>query len=158
MTDAFVKKEGELAIVGPRSEGGSELPIAPEINERQTESGELARATLEGADSGPLEDETSLEEKVHSREEVMAVLNQQLDGQPYRIERELSDAKGLYLLDIVIPGEDGNTEYSYRRQGVYPKGIAKISVIHVAYYDKDGFPVGGTSVAKWKNGVWKISE
>jgi len=107
---------------------------------------------------GYLEEEPSLEEKVHSKDEVIAVLNSQLEGKPYKIERELSDEKGLYLLDIVIPEEDGSTEYSYRRKGVYPKGEAMISVIHVAFYDKDGFPIGGSSVAKWKNGEWKVSK
>jgi len=99
----------------------------------------------------------NLEEEVHTRDEIMAVLNQQLEGKDYGVGRELSDEQGLYLLEIVIPTEDGSVEYSYMRKRRYPQGQAAISAIHVAFYDKEGSPVGGSSIARWKNREWNLT-
>ena len=74
-----------------------------------------------------------------------------------RIERELSDERGLYLLEAVIEGkEPGETiEYTYQRKGESPghNGVLD-TAIHITYYS-DGMPISGTKVAIFENGKWR---
>lgn len=77
-----------------------------------------------------------------------------------RIERELSDARGLYLLEVVIEGtEPGETiEYGYLRKGESPghKGALE-TAIHRTYYS-DGIPISGGKVAVFLDGRWVETE
>lgn len=87
-------------------------------------------------------------------EEVLSAFEQVIGlGKIYLITKTLDDDKGLYELEIGIAGdvEGEKTEYEYRRKF----GVSQIPEIHVAYYE-DGDPVGGTSVARYIDGEWKI--
>jgi len=80
----------------------------------------------------------------------------------HKTERQFEDEKGLYLWTIMIEVEDGHNEYEYIRKGRYEKNenhgtLAEIETsICVTYYNKDNFPIGGTSVAKYLNGKWNL--
>jgi hypothetical protein len=97
-------------------------------------------------------------EHIPSREEVKKLFEQFLAGAEYSIRREMEDEKGLYLWEIVMSGEDGDTEYLYMRKGRYTVGgQASETAIHVAFFDEDGSPVGGHSVAKYQDDTWVIT-
>ncbi|HEU0048139.1 MAG TPA: hypothetical protein VFQ43_11100 [Nitrososphaera sp.] len=93
---------------------------------------------------------------VLSREEVLKAIEQHVEG--YTIERELSDAKGLYLLEARVVGEKPGkvTEYRYHRQG--EAGKSTQTVIYVTYYEND-IPVGGATVANYneKTRAWETA-
>lgn len=94
-------------------------------------------------------------EHVPTLEEVVAVIEEMVGEKEYREDRKLEDEKGVYLLELVINEEDGTkTEYSYRRKGKNSAGDALSCVINVTYYDTDGMPVGGRSVADFIEGKW----
>jgi hypothetical protein len=95
-------------------------------------------------------------EHVPTIEEVQAVLKE-LIGDQYTEVRRGEDERGLYLLDVTIPGEkDGElTGYEYMRAGRYPEGNALETAIEIVYYENE-IPVGGTIAAKYLNGEWKI--
>ena len=54
-------------------------------------------------------------EKALSREEVFAQLRSRCEG--LEIERELSDAEGIYLLEMMSP--DKAKRYVYQRKGIF---------------------------------------
>ena len=97
-------------------------------------------------------------EKAPTMEEVRSIFERLLgEGAVFEEVRMREDAEGLYLWDIKITGEDGETEYSYMRKGRYPEGQALRTAIHVTFFDTDGMPTGGHSVAHFVNGTWEIS-
>jgi len=62
------------------------------------------------------------------------------------------------LWDIKILEEDGHTEYLYMRKGRYSEGgQASDTAVHITFFDKEGFPVSGHSVAKYIEGEWKLT-
>jgi hypothetical protein len=65
--------------------------------------------------------------------------------------------KGLYLLEVVVPGEkEGETtQYEYNRKGTYKECQSSETEIHVVYYE-NGTPVGGISAAKFVGVKWEI--
>lgn len=96
-------------------------------------------------------------ERIPSREEVKKLFEQFLSGAEYATRREMEDEKGLYLWEIVVSGEDGDTEYLYMRKGRYSEGgQASETAIHVTFFDEDGVPVGGHAAAKYRNGEWAM--
>jgi hypothetical protein len=96
-------------------------------------------------------------ESIPDIKEVLAIIEPLLKGAEHETVRQLEDEQGLYLLEIKIPGEDGDTEYSYMRKGRYPEGKAMTTTIHVTFFDGTGFPVGGHSIAKHREGEWKLT-
>ncbi len=96
-------------------------------------------------------------EAVPTPEEVKSVFEQLLEGREYKEARRLEDEKGLYLWDIVVSEEEGSTEYSYMRKGRYGEGQASATAIHVAFFDKEGMPAGGHSVARFIEGKWELT-
>lgn len=108
----------------------------------------------------PKEEVENRPESIPTREEVVSVLEQLIGKETYTIARELADEKGLYLLEVnvTVPGEDGHTEYGYMRKGRHEKGgQASDTAIHTSFYDKDGEVIpGGTSVARYTEGVWVL--
>ncbi|HEY4498861.1 MAG TPA: hypothetical protein VJH94_02235 [Candidatus Paceibacterota bacterium] len=94
-----------------------------------------------------------------TREEVLEAIGQHIEG--YAIERELSDAEGVYLLEARVAGEKPGevTEYRYQRKGEFGRNQSAQTAIHVAYYEDD-VPVGGTTVANYneKTGIWEKAE
>ena len=97
-------------------------------------------------------------EKAPTVEEVRSIFEKLLEGGvAFEEVRTREDAEGLYLWDIKVAGKDGETEYSYMRKGRYPEGQALRTAIHVTFFDTDGMPTGGHSVAHFVNGTWEIS-
>jgi len=89
--------------------------------------------------------------------EVLSIFERLLEGEKYEEVRKLEDEQGLYLWDIKISGEEGGIEYSYMRQGQYPEGQALATAVHVAFFDSEGMPIGGHSVAKYVDGQWQLT-
>ena len=108
-----------------------------------------------------IEDEPNIYERgaesIPTPEEVRSVFEQLIEGKEHQEIRRLEDEQGLYLWDVVVSGEDGNTEYSYMRKGRYPQGEASSTAIHVTFFDAEGNPVGGHSVAKHVEGEWELT-
>lgn len=107
----------------------------------------------------PQEDLDSPERTEHipTEEEVHGVLQELIAG-PYTESRKREDKKGLYLLDVTVPGDPGEViEYSYMRAGRYPDGSqASDNRIDKTFY-RDGVPIGGEGgVARQVDGDWKI--
>lgn len=90
-------------------------------------------------------------------EEVHSVFKEAI-GKEYKEVRKLEDEQGLYLLEVVVPGEvEGEVaEYNYMRKGRYPEGQTSATEIHVTYY-VNGTPISGTSIARYVDGKWEIS-
>lgn len=96
-------------------------------------------------------------ESIPTPEEVRSVFEQLIGEEEYEDIRKLEDEQGLYLWDIIVSGEDGNTEYSYMREGQYPEGQASVTAVHVTFFDEAGVSVGGHSVAKYIEGKWELT-
>ena len=97
-------------------------------------------------------------ESIPTPEEVKSVFEQLVGEKNYEDRRKLEDEQGLYLWEIVIPTEDGSMEYSYMRKGRHAEGgEASATAVHVTFFDEDGMPVGGHSVAKYIDGEWKLT-
>lgn len=104
--------------------------------------------------SNPFEEAS---ESIPTHEEVIAVVEELLEGLAYKEVRMLEDEQGVYLLDCRVEGEDGYTEYLYLREGRYPDHEeASETAIHATYFDVEDNPVGGTSVAKYRKGEWVL--
>jgi hypothetical protein len=95
-------------------------------------------------------------EYIPTSEEIHSIFRE-LIGIEYKEVRKLEDEQGLYLLEVVIPGEkEGEeTRYEYMRKGHYKEGASLSTEIHVAYYE-NSVPVGGTSAARYFDGKWII--
>ena len=94
-------------------------------------------------------------EREPSEEEAASLFEKLVDGKEFVEIRKIEDGRGLYLWDIKITAEQGEvTEYSYMRKGQYHEGQAAATAVHVSFYDSEGVPVGGHSVAKYKDGEW----
>lgn len=93
-------------------------------------------------------------ERFPDKTEVMEVIGRLAENA--RITRELSDEKGLYLLEAEVPGEkEGEViEYGYLRKGDSPghKNAAE-TAIHLTYY-QDGMPIHGYKVMAFLHGQW----
>lgn len=61
-------------------------------------------------------------ERILSREEILAQINTRCES--FNIERELADADGVYLLEVVA--SDNSKRYVYQRKGLFPIGAKKI--------------------------------
>jgi len=94
-------------------------------------------------------------ENTPSESEIKSLFEELSGGKEFAEVRKLEDAEGLYLWDIQITDTQGEmTEYSYMRKGRYEEGESSTTAIHVTFYDREGIPVGGHSVAKYIEGVW----
>ncbi len=97
-------------------------------------------------------------EHIPSAEEVGEIFSQLLPGEVYTETKRLEDEQGLYRLDVAIQSADGSAEYSYTRKGSYPgAGTSADTVVNVIFYDSDGMPISGSSVAKCNNGNWTLT-
>ena len=94
-------------------------------------------------------------ERIPTPEEMYSMFGE-LTKKEYTETRELEDEKGIYLLEVTVPGDEQGEviEYSYMRKGVHSKRMQSLeTVIHVTYY-KDGSPISGTSAARFIDGTW----
>jgi len=99
-------------------------------------------------------------EHIPTSEEVLSLFKELVGENEYEVVRKLEDERGLYLWEIKIAQEDGSIEYSYIREGNYKErglagGSALETAIHITYFDNDGVPISGHSVAKLIDGNWK---
>ena len=96
------------------------------------------------------------QEHIPTPEEVYLVFKE-LTNKEYKEIRKCDDEKGVYLLEIIVPGDlEGETiEYAYMRKGTYKEGESGATEVHVTYYN-DGMPISGTSAARWVDGSWRI--
>jgi hypothetical protein len=96
-------------------------------------------------------------EQILTPRDIRLVFEGLLKLEKYETVRQSSDEQGLYLWDVKILEKDGHREYSYMRKGRYKEGQASNTAIHLAFYDKDDFPISGHRVAKFIEGEWKIT-
>jgi hypothetical protein len=95
-------------------------------------------------------------ERIPTAEEVRGILRRMI-GKEYAETKKLEDDKGLYRLDVKVPGEKENeiVEYEYVRKA-HNEVVGSTAIeIFVTYY-KDGEPISGTSAARYVNGKWEI--
>ena len=105
-----------------------------------------------------------MQESIPTAEEVRAVFEQLLSGKEFEEGRKREEEKGLWVGEIVVKGRDGSySEYAYVRKGRYAplpgksRGIeARDTAVCVAFYDADGMPGGGETVARFEEGAWKL--
>jgi hypothetical protein len=96
-------------------------------------------------------------EYIPSETEVESQFEKLLGGKELITKRKLADDKGVYLWDIRTTDSDGiDTEYTYTRKGPHAGGNPAQTVIHVAYYDRDGDCIGGNRAAVCIAGNWHI--
>ncbi len=99
----------------------------------------------------------SKKEAIPSEEEILSILENLTEGKEFVELRKKEDKEGIYLWEIKLKetdSEGGTTEYTYGRAGHYPENKSSETAVHIAFFDKDGFPVGGHSVAKYRDGEW----
>lgn len=96
-------------------------------------------------------------EHIPSREEIMDFLKQFIEGES-KETRSKSDEKGLYFMEIEVAGKKPGevTEYSYKREGQFKEVQATVTTIEAINYE-DGMPVGGKTIADFKEGKWVMA-
>lgn len=98
-------------------------------------------------------------EHIPTSEEVLGVIKEIIGKNAYEKIRELSDEKGLYLLEVKTTSKEGEPiEYGYMRKmskGTHEEGSITVTEIHVTYFDDNGVPISGHSIAKLVDGKWK---
>lgn len=94
-------------------------------------------------------------EHVPTRAEVDEMLRNLIEGE-YTELRSREDEEGLYLLEVSMQGKNpGETiEYSYARKGSFPETKSTTTTISLTYFDADGMPEGGKTVADFVDGKW----
>jgi hypothetical protein len=91
-------------------------------------------------------------EKIHNEREIINIIESIIDSE-YTVLRSLEDENGLYMLEVVTTDDSGDSLYTYIRAGTYSEASSKDTAIDVIFYS-DGIPVGGRSIAKYRNGEW----
>ncbi len=95
-------------------------------------------------------------EHIPSRTEVLEQIGRLVAK--FDVIRELSDASGLYLLEVDTKGENKGevTMFRYSRKGNYGGNICPLNEIQVVYFENDE-PVGGRNVAFYDeaSGQWQ---
>ena len=71
--------------------------------------------------------------------------------------RRHGDDNGIYLWELEFKIEGGTAEFGYMRKGKHAVGgEASRSKIYLTFFDETGIPEGGTDVAEFKEGQWKV--
>ena len=96
-------------------------------------------------------------EPIPTPEEVHSIFERLVGEKKFVELRKLEDSRGLYLWEISIFEEGGNTEYSYMRKGQYKEGSTMETVVSVVFLDSENMSVSGHSVAKLIDGNWKLT-
>lgn len=93
------------------------------------------------------------EPRLPSLAEINAQIERLCGRENQEVLRTLEDEKGVYLLDVVVVDDQGDTSlYSYRRSGNYPETKTAVTVIDVAYFIGavgDGMCVGGDVLSNY---------
>jgi hypothetical protein len=94
-------------------------------------------------------------EQIPTSEEVQLLFEKILGKVKYETTRKLEDEQGLYLWEIKILQEDGTSiEYEYYKSKNFAEGSAFKTAIRITYFDEDGIPISGTTVAKFIDNKW----
>ena len=99
-------------------------------------------------------------ESIPTEEEILSVFEDLVEGKEFVEVRKKEDENGIYLWEIKlteIAEDGGTTEYSYGRAGQYPENKSLETAIHVAFFDEEGYPVGGHSVATYIGAKWVMA-
>jgi hypothetical protein len=85
-------------------------------------------------------------ENILTREDILREMSRFIEG--VDVSRELSDNQGIYLLEIVTPGErpGETTEYQYFRKGKFPNHIQSSETCIYKVYFEDGIPVSSETL------------
>ena len=97
-------------------------------------------------------------EHIPTSEEVLSVISKLTKKERIPDKgRELEDEDGLYLLEIIVPGNlpGEENEYAYMKKGVHPQGRTSQTCIYVTYC-QDGIPISGDEVARLIDGKWEL--
>jgi len=100
-------------------------------------------------------------ERIPSIAEVGEMLKAFSGMEAFVPDKLIEDDKGLCIFRFsVADGPEGATaEYDYMRQGRHgEKNAALITMINITYYDKDGTPFCGDTLANLIDGEWKITD
>lgn len=90
-----------------------------------------------------------------SEENITAQFEKLVEGKKFVELKKEFDENGLQEWEIRITHEDNSTtEYLYGRKGDHARGHRQETTIHVAHFDKDGFPEGGNAIMKYREGEW----
>lgn len=103
-------------------------------------------------------------ERILTQKEIMAAINTHATN--HTPVRELSDDKGIYLLEVKVEGEKPGDfiEYTYQRKGVFERSntsapighnVSPVTVIRATYYE-DHMPYAGGAVSQYneETGEW----
>lgn len=99
-------------------------------------------------------------EKIHTAEEVLEIFKELVGEAGFEEGRKLEDEQGLYLWEIKVAEENGESvEFEYVRKGNYkerglPGGSAPETAIHKTNFDSEGIPYTGGPVRKFRDGKW----
>lgn len=99
-------------------------------------------------------------ERIPTKSEVMGIIMHHLkSSEGITILEEVSDALGLYWLDLSAKGEElgAINEYCYTRKGIMINGVETSETSIDVEYFQDGEVVGGDRVAIFddQRGEWK---
>ena len=88
-------------------------------------------------------------ESIPTREEILLKIGNYCEHPV--VKRELSDERGVYLLEVQQNGKmAGETvEYIYQRKGVFPNKIESLATIIHVVYSTEGIPEGGHDVSQY---------
>ena len=97
-------------------------------------------------------------ERIPTKGEIMEQISRFAEG--VTVTKELSDTKGLYLLQVTIEGKNTGEiiEYEYQRKGRFQNHNERtVTGIDVTYYDENGIPYTGSNLAEFNDatGEWK---
>lgn len=89
-------------------------------------------------------------ESIPSRDHVLAEIGKHCENPHAKVNREKSDEKGPYFIEVQDKDKNGDTViYEYKRGGSFPNSNeALATVINVVYFDGE-MPVGGESLATY---------
>jgi len=92
---------------------------------------------------------------------IAETLRRLLEGREGKVIKRFEDEQGIIACDIEFTLEDGETAtLEYMRKGrheVMGGSSSARTNIYVTFFD-NGFPVGGTNVAEYVDGEWKVDD
>lgn len=97
-------------------------------------------------------------ELIPTEESVEETFIKVLEGQKAKERRKATDEYGVYLWEIEFEVDGGTIELNYMRKGKHATGgFSPDTKIHVIYFDEEGIPEGGTNIATFEDGKWKMT-
>lgn len=96
-----------------------------------------------------------------TEKEIIGVLENILQGKEYKILRKKENASGISMIEFEVVFENGEkveynyqkAEYDYRNPGPEVTEAGRIAAsISATFYDSDGIPISGETVANYLGG------